>query len=145
MAENRGCFLESWTLTGRPMAARWDSPKRDIPRGQDDLQLRDGLFPVCLQLFGMPKKVTWSNPNFFLFLLHFSVENHFFGQTVNFPSCNAQFWNWTWSERWIVYELSSISFLGNALCPQPQCSTPRDRISSWKYQSLEIWSKGAYH
>ena len=53
--------------------------------------------PVCLQLFGMPKKVTWSNPNFFLFLLHFSVENHFFGQTVNFPSYNAQFWNWTWS------------------------------------------------
>ena len=43
-----------------------------------------------------------------------------------------------------VYKLSSISFLGNALCPQPQCSTPRDRISSWKYRSLEIWSKGAH-
>ena len=42
---------------------------------------------------GMPQKVTWSwvTPNFYLFLLHFPVQNHFSGQTVNLPSYNAQF------------------------------------------------------
>ena len=44
-------------LPARPSG---DSPKRDIPRGQDDLRLRDGLFPFHSpllresQLFSFP-------------------------------------------------------------------------------------------
>ena len=43
--------LKNNTLTGRP-APDETLPNRAIPRGQDDLQLRDGLFPVHSPLLG---------------------------------------------------------------------------------------------